>query len=540
MANENQVKAGNAVILAAGTGTRLVPLSFEKPKGQISVKGEILIERQIRQLNEAGISDITVVVGYLKAQFLYLADKYGVKLIENNDFRSTGSAASLACAKDVLKNTFVVFSHHYFIENVFKSAVYRSTYPSQILGGYGLESAFTADENGKITAIEPCRCDEPALVGPLFITKEFSEKLKSIFNDYGETKKIQDSVEELLAKNLDLLELYTKEYDGSPVYTLNTIEDLRAFDPDYNQQNNSLVIANIISIFKCSEQEIVGFEKLHIGNTNSNFFFEIKGKRYIYRHPGAGTEVYINRRCEAYAEVQAKKRGLDKTVVFVHPEEGWKIAHCVEGCWDLSCSSDEDIVQAMGFLKKLHEAKIPCEWEFNPIKNAQAHIDYLTEQGIRDFSEYGELREKIFKLYEYTEGDGYEKVLCHNDTWYMNFLRNGKLFQMIDWEYAGLNDPASDVATFSFTYERVFDKDKYAWLCETYAGRSLKPEELRHFEAYRAIISYYWLIWAVWQEAQGVDAAKYTELMALRRETTEEYLAIALPKYEVETQLKIS
>lgn len=541
MAGETQIKADNAVILAAGTGTRLVPLSFDKPKGLLSVKGEILIERQIRQLKEAGISEIIVVVGYLKEQFSYLTDKFGIKLAENKDYRSTGSAASLAWAKFVLKNTFVVYAHHYFRENIFKSAVYRSNYPAQRLVGYGLESAFTAAENGRITGIEPCRCDEPALVGPLFMTKDFSEKLKNIFAEYGETQAIPDSVEELLAKNLDSLELYTKEHVGRPVYILNTIEDVRAFDPDYYQQNNSPVIANIIRIFNCSEQEIGGFEKLHIGNTNSNFFFEIKGKRYIYRHPGAGTEVIINRRCEAYAETQAKKRGFDKTVVFVHPEEGWKIAHCVEGCWNLSCASEEDIVQAMGFLKKLHEAKIPCKWEFSPIKNAQAHIDYMTEHGIRtDFSEFRELKEKILRLYEYTERDGYEKVLCHNDTWYMNFLRNGKLFQMIDWEYAGRNDPTSDVATFSFTYERIFDKERYAWLCETYAGRPLKPEELRHFEAYRAIISYYWMIWAVWQEAQGVDAAKYTELIALRKETTEEYLAIALPKYETETQLLLN
>ncbi len=109
MADERQIKADNAVILAAGTGSRLIPLSFEKPKGLLSVRGEILIERQIRQLHEAGISDVTVVVGYLKEQFSYLADKYGVRLVENNDYRTTGSAASLAYAGDVLKNRLSYF-----------------------------------------------------------------------------------------------------------------------------------------------------------------------------------------------------------------------------------------------------------------------------------------------------------------------------------------------------------------------------------------------------------------------------------------------
>ena len=73
-------KVDNAVILAAGTSSRFAPLSYEMPKGLISVRGEVLIERQIRQLKEVGIDQIVVVTGYLKEQFEYLAKEYGVIL----------------------------------------------------------------------------------------------------------------------------------------------------------------------------------------------------------------------------------------------------------------------------------------------------------------------------------------------------------------------------------------------------------------------------------------------------------------------------
>ena len=56
----------NAVIMAAGMSTRFAPLSYEKPKALLRVKGELLIEREIRQLQEAGIRDITLVVGYMR------------------------------------------------------------------------------------------------------------------------------------------------------------------------------------------------------------------------------------------------------------------------------------------------------------------------------------------------------------------------------------------------------------------------------------------------------------------------------------------
>ena len=79
----------NAIILAAGMSTRFVPLSFEKPKGLLKVKGQVLIERQILQLREKGIDEIIIVVGYMKEQFKYLIDKFGVILIETKEYEKT-------------------------------------------------------------------------------------------------------------------------------------------------------------------------------------------------------------------------------------------------------------------------------------------------------------------------------------------------------------------------------------------------------------------------------------------------------------------
>ena len=57
------MKVDNAIILAAGVSSRFAPISYERPKALIEVKGEVLIERQIRQLKEAGIPEIYVVTG---------------------------------------------------------------------------------------------------------------------------------------------------------------------------------------------------------------------------------------------------------------------------------------------------------------------------------------------------------------------------------------------------------------------------------------------------------------------------------------------
>ena len=86
----------NAIILAAGKSSKFAPFTYEKPKGLFCVKGEILIERQIEQLQNAGIKDIYIVVGYMKEKFFYLEQKYNIKLIINNLFDKKGNLYSVA------------------------------------------------------------------------------------------------------------------------------------------------------------------------------------------------------------------------------------------------------------------------------------------------------------------------------------------------------------------------------------------------------------------------------------------------------------
>ena len=75
-----------AIILAAGFGMRMIPINREIPKGLLEVHKEPLIERQIRQLHEANIQDITIVVGFMKESYEYLIDLYGVKLLVNREY----------------------------------------------------------------------------------------------------------------------------------------------------------------------------------------------------------------------------------------------------------------------------------------------------------------------------------------------------------------------------------------------------------------------------------------------------------------------
>jgi CTP:phosphocholine cytidylyltransferase-like protein/thiamine kinase-like enzyme len=522
------LKVDNALILAAGISSRLAPLSYDKPKALLIVKGEVMIERQIRQLKEAGITDITIVVGYMKEKFFYLENKFNVNLVINDEYHLKNNTSSIIRVKNRLKNTYIVYSDLYFTKNVFASHVYASYYPSKMQYGYSHNYAYTTGRNGRISSMMTYSCDEPGLVGEIYLDRETSSGFVVHLEKEYQIPTVQHEVlDNILMRHLDDLAIYAKLYDKDTVYEFDTFEELREFDPLFISNVNSPIMDNIRSVLKCEWQDITILGPLKTGYTNTSFVFECLGRKYIYRHPGIGTETYINRRCEAFAEEHAKRLGIDKTVVYIDPETGWKISHFIDGCRDMALDNREELEKAMKILKKLHDEKLSFDWNFNPIERAEEHIRAMKAAGKDDFSEFADMHERMKKLYEYTEADGYEKVLCHNDTWYLNYLVNEDLFLLVDWEYAGMGDPCADVA--NFTAGVNLNLEHFTELCELYEGRKLNKQELRHFVAYRGLIMYYWFVWAVRQESQGISVGEYVKLW---HETAEENSLLAMKFYE--------
>ena len=101
-------KPKQAIILAAGFGMRMVPINHETPKAFLEIDGQPFVERLICQLQEVGIHDIKIVVGFMKEQFDYLIDKYGVQLIVNPDYAKKNNLHSLALASGYIDNAYIV------------------------------------------------------------------------------------------------------------------------------------------------------------------------------------------------------------------------------------------------------------------------------------------------------------------------------------------------------------------------------------------------------------------------------------------------
>lgn len=98
-----------AIIMAAGTGNRMQPLSFEVPKPLIEVNGTRMIDSVINALHQNNIHEIYVVAGYQKEKFDSLEEQYpGVKILENPLYDTCNNISSLYAAKDYLEDVMIL------------------------------------------------------------------------------------------------------------------------------------------------------------------------------------------------------------------------------------------------------------------------------------------------------------------------------------------------------------------------------------------------------------------------------------------------
>ena len=168
-------KVDRAIIMAAGFGSRFVPLTFETPKGLLEVFGERMIERQIKQLHEVGIYDIVIVVGYLKEHFDYLIDKYNVKLVYNPDYSCKNNISTLHYAAEYIKgfNVYILSSDNWMRENMYHRYEPYSWYSSIYMEGNTNEWVLKFNKKHEITDIKVGGKDDYVMYGPVYFSKDF-------------------------------------------------------------------------------------------------------------------------------------------------------------------------------------------------------------------------------------------------------------------------------------------------------------------------------------------------------------------------------
>ena len=225
----------NAVLMAAGYGSRLALITDKKPKGLLRVRGEVLVERQIQQLIAAGIEDIFLVVGYRKEQFSYLASDPHVHIVENPDYWRYNNTSSVYRVLDVLDNTYICSADNYFTENVFEPYVCRSYYAAVYGEGPTEEYYLSVDADDRISHVQIGGDRGWYMMGQVYFSRAFSEKFRSLLKpEYERNAAIREMLwEQFYMRHLDELVLYRKCYPHAVIHEFDILADILAFDPDF-------------------------------------------------------------------------------------------------------------------------------------------------------------------------------------------------------------------------------------------------------------------------------------------------------------------
>ena len=218
----------NAIILAAGLGSRLKPLTKEVPKPLVKVNGLSLIERQIYLLKEAGICEIIIVIGYMSDKFKFLEKKYNVKLIYNNKYKEYNNIYSLYLAQDYLNNTYILEGDVYLTKNLFIENLKHSTYFAVKKEMYENEWVMKYDNKKRLQEIY-IGYEKGAYVmsGISYWNIDDTKVIKDKLNKLIKNKNFKNLYwDDIVRKEVENFNINVEEVDFNCVYEIDTVEDL--------------------------------------------------------------------------------------------------------------------------------------------------------------------------------------------------------------------------------------------------------------------------------------------------------------------------
>lgn len=498
----------NAIILAAGFGMRMVPINMETPKGLLEVKGQTLIERIITQLHEAGIRKIYVVVGFMKEQYEYLIDAYNVELIVNPEYASKNNLHSLKRVLKYLSNSYIIPCDIWCKSNPFSRYELYSWY--MVSDQMDAESSIRVNRKLELVTV-PESAHGNGMLGISYITEELAGVVREKLLALSKDSKFDGSFweEALYQKNRMIVE--PKVVSAADVVEINTYEQLRELDRGSIQlQTNA--ISTIAQAMGVKADEITNIEVLKKGMTNRSFLFVCKGQKYIMRIPGEGTDQLINRAEEAAVYKQIGGHGICDDIFYINPANGYKITRYWEGARVCDPLNEQDLRRCMEKLREFHGFGLKVEHCFDIFQQIEFY-ESLWNGTKSAYHDYPQTKKQVLSLKPFIDKHHSPYVLTHIDAVPDNFLftadeEGNEHVRLIDWEYAGMQDPHVDIAMFCIY--SMYDRQQIDRLIDLYFRDGCSRETRVKIYCYIACCGLLWSNWCEYKRQLGVEFGEYS------------------------------
>ncbi|MBR4628348.1 MAG: NTP transferase domain-containing protein [Ruminococcus sp.] len=231
-----------AILMAAGLGSRMRPLTEKVPKPLVKAHDRSMIDTVISALEGRGVEHIYIVVGYLGEQFGFLAEKYpNVTIIKNTEYNEKNNISSIHAAAEVMKTAdcFICEADLFVSDpSIFRAQLDNSCYYGKMVKGYSDDWVFDLDDNGFITRVGKGGTDTYNMVGVSYFKQKDAEIIaNAVLEAYKHEGHEQLYWDEIVDQQLGNIKLVINPVTAEQIVEIDSVDELAEFDPDYKKYN---------------------------------------------------------------------------------------------------------------------------------------------------------------------------------------------------------------------------------------------------------------------------------------------------------------